>query len=256
MGQKSLYLLGSGYLDIDKNVFISGLDPGTRLLAPVYCGLILSDEGYILIDTGLNPTGLEDPASAWGPRAREAPPLMGPEDDIRHRLLELGVKPEEIRWVINTHLHWDHTGSNRFFTRARFVVQKSEYLCAFNPPAGFEKYYMSNHFKHPLDYLPIEGNLELLPGIKLISTPGHTVGHQSVIVELPRSGPVIFAGDAVYLEENIRWVLPPGNCWSAEASVRSLKNLRRIAVEEDAIILPSHDPDWWEGAKKPPAFYD
>ncbi|MCL5046533.1 MAG: N-acyl homoserine lactonase family protein [Actinobacteria bacterium] len=256
MGPRALYLLGAGYLDIDKSVFLAGIEPGTRLRAPVYCGLILTDEGYILVDTGLNPAGIEDPASAWGPRAREAPPIMTPEDDTRHRLRELGVKPEEIKWVIHTHLHWDHTGGNRFFTRARFVVQKSEYLCAWDPPAGFEKFYMSNHFKHPLDYWPIEGDLELLPGIRLLSTPGHTVGHQSVVVELPQSGPMILAGDAVYLEENIRRVVPPGNCWSAEASVNSLERLRRISSGGKAVVLPGHDPDWWKGARKPPLFYD
>ena len=255
MGPKRLFLLGSGYLDIDRSVFIAGSRPGTRVRAPVYCGLIECDEGYVLVDTGLNPTGIEDPESAWGVRAKEAPPSMTPADDVRSRLRELGIRPEEIKWVINTHLHWDHTGANRFFKQARFVVQKVEYDFAWNPPAEFQKFYMSNHFRYPLDYWPVEGDLELMPGLQLLATPGHTIGHQSVMVELPRSGPVILAGDAVYLEENIRRRVPPGNCWSAESSLSSLDKLGRLAEQENAVIMPGHDPDWWQNVRHSPSDY-
>lgn len=247
---KNLLVINNGQLDIDQSLLVSGKGAGKILRVPVYSVLLETEKGYVLIDTGLNPDGLGDPEKTWGERVKTIPPIMYPEDDIRRGLERINVNTNEVKYVINTHLHWDHTGGNRFFKNAVFFVQKSEYRFAMYPDHHLRLSYMKNHFDVDVNYQLIEGDYELLPGVMIIHTPGHTPGHQSILITLNDSRKFIVGGDAVYTWENFDHVIPPGNCWSSYESILSLHRIITIQRLTGAFLLPSHDSNFWEKYNK------
>ena len=133
MAVKRMYFLPGGFINIDRSIFLTGTDMGTSIKAAIYTVLLIHEEGPILIDVGLNPDGLTDPENAWGPRAKLIKPELTEGDDIRNRLRDLDLAVSDIRMVLLSHLHWDHTGGLRFFTHCPIVVQNAEYRFAFHP---------------------------------------------------------------------------------------------------------------------------
>ncbi|MBC7335667.1 MAG: N-acyl homoserine lactonase family protein, partial [Clostridia bacterium] len=236
---RRVYLLEGGYLRLNRSIMIAGGDYGRTELGPVYMVLLETSEGWVLIDTGLNPLGVSAPEKAWGPRAKAVPPTLCAEDDVRYRLKQLGLVPEDVHRVIHTHLHWDHTGGNRFFPHATFLVQKAEYRFAFWPDRHFAGPYMRDHFDCGVKYELVEGDVEVMPGLYLLFTPGHTPGHQSVLVTLAGGRRLLFTGDAAYTMENLERTLPPGHLWSPSRGMESLLKLKTVQSLSGALVLPS-----------------
>jgi len=255
MAVKGLYLFPSGVLELDKGVITYRVDMGKKVKIPVIAALVKTDDGNILFDTGLNPEGLVDPIKAWGERAAGVVAEFKKEDDIRNRLKELGLTTDDIRFVVNSHFHWDHTGGNQFFTKSKFIVQKAEYRFAYYPDDFVAAAYLKNHFDHPLDYQLIEGDMELVPGVSLVVTYGHTPGSQSMVVSLPESGTVVLTADAIYTKENIEKNIPAGNCWDPRQAMVSMHRLVHIAKREKGQLFITHDPDAWNTLKPSPYCY-
>ncbi len=254
MPVKGLYLLFGGTLQLDKGLITYRTDMGKRVQIPVVMSLVDTTEGYILFDTGLNPRGLADPLGAWGEKASVVAEFKS-EHDIRSRLNGLGVKPEEISCVVNSHLHYDHTGGNQFFPKAKFVVQKAEYRFAHFPDDSASAAYLKNHFDYPFDYKLIEGDEELLPGVFLMFTPGHTPGSQSMALSLPKTGTVILAGDAVYSHENVEKNIPAGNNWDTGQAMMSMNRLVQFAKREKGRLFITHEPNIWNSLHPAPHCY-
>ena len=169
----------------------------------------------------------------WGKRLKFYKPIL--EADIVEQL-----KSIEINFIINTHLHIDHCENNPYFKNAEIIVQKKEFEAACSPKPYQILAYPDNIDKS-LNYRFIEGNLDLFDdgAIKLIQTPGHTQGHQSV--QLNIDGKKIFiAGDACYTSENLKYDCLPGILWNPDkimecyGMIRSLKNTRIIFGHEEA----------------------
>lgn len=239
---KDLWILKAGKMKLDNSVLQLGTGYGITQTIPIYATLLDTSEGYILIDTGMNTDGIDNPDETWGERAKQLIPCLTKEDDIGSRLRELGVNPSDIRFVINTHMHWDHTGGNRLFPDAVFVIQKAEYRFAFSPDTAIGKSYMKNHYLENANYNLIEGDCDLCEGVRLLQTPGHTPGHQSVLITLENGKKAIIAGDAVYTWDNIEKMIPPGNLYSYDMAVLSLNKLKTIREITGAAMIPSHDP--------------
>jgi N-acyl homoserine lactone hydrolase len=127
--------------------------------------------------------------------------VLREEDDIRARLKEIGLEPGEVRHVILSHMHWDHVGGCKFFPGATFVVQRAEYRFALYPDRAFSKPYVRHLFEGMSNLDLREGDGEVVPGAWVISSPGHTPGHQSVLVSLPASGKMLLAFDATVQPE-------------------------------------------------------
>jgi N-acyl homoserine lactone hydrolase len=107
---------------------------------------------------------------------------------------------------------------------------------------------MKNHYDFDLNYQLIEGDLELFPGIDLLFTPGHSPGHQSILITLEDGRKLIISGDAINTRENLKRQLPSGRCWDEQKAIFSLQKLETISRLTNAVIIPSHDPA--------PTFYD
>lgn len=239
---KDLWILKAGKMKLDNSVLQLGTGYGITQTIPIYATLLDTEEGYILIDTGMNTDGIDHPDETWGERAKQLIPCLTKEDDIGSRLREIGIKTSDIRFVINTHMHWDHTGGNRLFPDAVFVIQKAEYRFAFSPDTAIGKSYMKNHYLENVNYDLVEGDCDLCEGVRLLQTPGHTPGHQSVLITLKNGKRAIIAGDAVYTWDNIDKMIPPGNLYSYDMAMFSLNKLKTVREITGAAMIPSHDP--------------
>jgi N-acyl homoserine lactone hydrolase len=223
-----------GEFTIDKSLETLNKDIGVTMKIPVLSTAVFSDAGKILIDTGV-----ADPD--WV--NRDVAPFRQSNEERMEMALKsgLGWKPEEVDMVINTHLHHDHCANNMLFRNARFVIQRKEWRYAFDPLPIHSGIYMQNYFgKGAVNYFSwehIEGEVEVMPGIKVFLTPGHTKGHQSVLVNTD-AGPVCVAGDACNLVENIEEMIPPAITTSIEEALQSLQEIRMRAQ----YIIPGHDP--------------
>ena len=169
----------------------------------------------------------------------EGGPLIRPEWRIEKSLSRMGVKPEDIDLVINTHLHNDHFGNNEMFTNARFIIQKDEIPLAIAPPKWAPYYFKgeSHHILNVVDRIEaVDGEREIAKGITVVRLGGHTPGSQAVIVEFEGKRAAI-AGDVVPTFFNMETFWPNGNYWDLEELVHGMQYLK---ANSDA-VLPSHD---------------
>jgi glyoxylase-like metal-dependent hydrolase (beta-lactamase superfamily II) len=142
-------------------------------------------------------------------------------------------------------------------------VQRAEYEYAFTPDWFTAGGYIRKDFDRPglrwqflegtaSDYYDLYGD----GSVVMICTPGHSVGHQSFLVTLPRSGRVLLTVDAAYTIDHWDEKTLPGFATSALDAVRSVRKLRVLAEREEALVVTGHDPDAWPRFRHAPAFYD
>lgn len=159
----------------------------------------------------------------------------------------IGVRPEEIDYVILTHLHWDHAGNNHLFPNAKFLVQRDELQYAYAPSRFFEKAFLSPQGGYTPPYLKtrfdlVRGDRELFPGVQLLHCPGHTPGSQAIRVRV-KQGWATISGDAIFTYENLEKDIPPGFHVNLDAAMYSM---HKIAAVSD-LVLPSHDYRLFKG---------
>lgn len=255
MGAQALYLLDCGRADMERGILVQMQHLGERFISPFSACLIKTDDGPILVDAGVHPDGMKDPAAAMGQRARHHHLMMTEEDDLRFRLREIGVEPGEVTHIIISHLHWDHAGCCNFFPEATFVIQRAEYRYALHPDSLGRAAYLPHLFEGMKKLDLREGDAEVVRGVSVISTPGHTPGHQAVLVSLPNSGTIVLARDAIYTYENIELDLPGGAPWNAAAAMDSMHRLVHLARWTGGLLLPGHEPDCWKVMRRSPECY-
>jgi N-acyl homoserine lactone hydrolase len=252
-----LYVLQLGLLPAFGNVAVPGY-------------LIRTTDGTnVLVDTGL-PRGIrgrqeeaaaellaahpDDPVTAFS--ASVVRNLRDDEEDlVVHRLAALGLAPRDIDYLICTHFDHDHAGNHDLFPDAELVVQGRHYEAA----RENHRFQLSGAaWQAPgLRYRLLDGDTQLLPGIELIESGGHVPGHQSVLVRLPETGPVLLAADAItgpeYLAPDAPDMLQDMDPDAKRASVRKL---RAIAEREGvALVIFGHDAEQWRILRKSTELY-
>lgn len=239
---KELYVLHNGFLFLDKSLLTVGHGMGTQVKIPILSYLVKTDEGNVLFDTGFSPTILAQLAEMTvevGAEIRE-------EDSIIRRLAEIGLRPQDVHQVILSHLHIDHVGGLRYFPHAEILVQKDEYSYAFFPHSFSQQAYVKPDFDLPdFNWRLVDGDQMILPGVAVILTNGHTPGHQSLLVQLPRSGTLILAGDSSDLMENIEQEVIPGIVWNSTLALHSIRRLKALAEITGGKVFPNHDLQFW-----------
>ncbi|QBD80743.1 N-acyl homoserine lactonase family protein [Ktedonosporobacter rubrisoli] len=212
---------------------------------PYPCYLIqLSDGKYILIDTGW-PEGL-------------SLPNIELHQNVVEQLALLNVRPEEIKMLICTHFDLDHVGMHSTFTNAELIVQREHYELA---RSGYERFASGRPLwdHSALRYRLVDGDTELLPGLKLLATHGHIRGHQSVLVHLPELGSVLLTIDAVLNQGDFRPDRQPrpfDEDQDGELVRAGARKLIEVAEHEQAaLIIFGHDGQQWPTLKKLPAYY-
>jgi N-acyl homoserine lactone hydrolase len=229
------------------------MHPTTGNPYPAY--LIQADDGSnILVDTGFGSQMVEISRRPDHQGAR-----VTSDDLVVNRLARLGVRPENIHYLIATHFDGDHAGSLATFPDAEVVVQRRHYEVA---KAGHPRFAGTrDQWGDPrLRYRLVDGDTELLRGVGLIETSGHVPGHQSVLVRLPETGPVLLAIDAIshalgsYTPEDRPMTQYDMDEAGTRASTRKLVDL--AGREKVALVVYGHDADEWKKLRKAPEFYE
>ncbi|HDJ26530.1 MAG TPA: N-acyl homoserine lactonase family protein [Candidatus Bathyarchaeota archaeon] len=234
-GEVSVKLLLDGRFTLPKALLVFGKYFGEVYEAALKPMLVVSEGERILIDTGMGPLPEK--------HARFHKVIRRPGEGIEEQLRALGLRPDDIDVVINTHLHFDHCGNNALFKNAKFYVQADELRYAYAPDRFMKNAYVRSFFDLELDYVLIRGRYRLTEHVVLLPTPGHTPGHQSVLIELPDGRRVVYCGDAATLRECIERRNIPGVLWRADEALRSIDKLRSI---RNAIYVYAHDNEQLE----------
>ena len=240
----SLHPIQNGFMGAQRSLLFYGEFSAETTQIPIPAYLIRTSDGNVLFDTGLSPRAL--------PGLMRGDPLAHFEeaDLLVNRLGALGLAPDDVSLVVISHLHYDHAGGAELFPRSELIVQKDEYSYAHYPASFFAGFYYRKNFDLP-DYRwrLLDGDTELAPGLTVLRSDGHTPGHQSLLVDLPQTGPVILAGDACYWQEHIEHERVPGVVWNPTLALHSIKRLKTLARLTGSRIFPGHDPEFWRTVK-------
>ena len=220
-----------------------------------------SEAGTILVDTGLHPDALRSLRSDFGvPKSVMFRGLKPAGEPFDAQLRALDIDADEVGRVVMTHLHVDHTSGMRLLPRAEFVCSRDEWRAATGSGAG-ARGFVSDHLPPEsrmrlVDFEadgephgPFARTIDLLGdgSVRLVSTPGHTPGHLSVLLSGPGRPPVLLVGDAAYTLRNIEEQRLPLLTAGDKKARRSLGEIRSFADENpDAVLVPSHDPSAYE----------
>ncbi len=255
MGVKRACFLNCGTVSAPHSGIEIFGDSHQTMILPVAPALLDTDDGYVLYDTGLHPDGIEDPDRIWGDM-KSAVVDFGPENTITNQLKLAGVDPSEIKYVINSHLHFDHTGGNHLFPHATFMVQKTELRFALHPSDYFSACYLDTHMKEPEKYILLDGSTTVLGDILLLFTPGHTPGHQSMVFSLPKSGTFVLPADSAHSYANMEGNSPSGFGTYSMEEAMSVRQMNAIAEYLHGKVWVQHDPDFWKDCKPAPYWYE
>lgn len=224
---------------------------------PVWAAYIETPTKKILFDTGLCENCLTGGESAATLEKLSISFKEG--ENLEHQLGLCGVKPEDIDYVIISHLHHDHAGKIGLFKNAKIIVQRQEMIRALldthtvNPMGT----YLKADLEVSANWTLIDGDVDFMPGVKLLLVPGHAEGQQALQLELDRLGTVLLTSDACYTELN--WgppMRPAGALDDSKAYFASLKKLHAIAEATNATVFFGHDIAQFETLRKAPDYYD
>lgn len=255
-----MYVFELGSLKLDKNLVVSMShvarvnDPrceNEMVEFPVPAYLFETEEGYVLYDTGCHPDCMGE-NGRWPVEFQNQVPYEGDETTtILYQLEQLGIKPDEIRTVILSHMHNDHAGCVEYFPNAEFIVHKDEFNACIGAYAQHR--YMDSYIwkdtdvwiKKKLNWKFLEcgeGDYQVCPGLTILNLgPGHARGVLALKVDLEKTGTVIITSDAVYCSENYEQEREPGVIYDTVGWRRSLKYIKKVAKDSNAQVWFGHD---------------
>ncbi len=209
-----LYVFTSGSLGGFPKAALQIGGQGNIDWAPVSFYVITTPKGNILFDTGNNDKTITGAGGWWGPLAKGFGLKMTQDDAIPAQLAKIGLKTDDIKYVVVGHLHLDHGGNISQFPNATLVVQNDELKAAWWPDEGYSLYYIPGDFAvtKSMKIIRLEGDLDMFGDgtFRLFRAPGHTPGSQFAVLRLKNTGPVILTSDTVYLKENLdKNLIPP-----------------------------------------------
>jgi glyoxylase-like metal-dependent hydrolase (beta-lactamase superfamily II) len=264
-----LYAFSSGALTLGKGALLNFAPMDPPLTLPVGFFLIRHPKGNVLFDTGNNDKLISD--RNWWNKAQQAMmPAMTPEVAIDAQLKKVGLTPNDIAYVVCSHLHLDHGGNVGKFPNSTIVVQKSELQNAMWPEPGTGPAYVvgdvlplrgaSTTSANAQKMLQLEGDLDLFGDgtITIKRWVAHTPGSQMMVVKLKNQGVTILTGDNVYLRENVETNTPPNIvlAYFPSGFYTAFEWIRMMMATQKADYFTAHDPDAFKAMKKAPEFYD
>jgi len=244
----------------DESVWTPGENVGRSIEFSSTCWLIKHGSEWLLWDTGVPEATLNDPRG-WSTLPKLI--VYHLDKSVTDQLAEIGLTPGDIARVAISHTHGDHIGNVDLFPNSTILMQRAEYNWIHSPNGPNDNVNQLMALARKL--LGTPKNLQLVDGdtdvfgdgsVTLVSTPGHTPGHQSLLVHLKKSGFIILSGDVVHLEENFKNdVVPSLNTDKAE-SIASMEKIRRLMATYHGTLFINHDKKQTDQLKLLPAFYD
>lgn len=246
-GIERLYIMNCGEgIAGDISRWSPGVNEGKSMPFVDNCYLIKHSQGWLLWDTGVadaiaaRPEGERpsDPRATHWKRART----------LISQLEEVGLKVSDIKYVAVSHSHPDHIGNVSLFPQATLLVQQAEY--DWPSPLG-------PRFKHQaVNKLTGDHDIFGDGSVTIISTPGHTPGHQSLLVRLPKTGALVLSGDAIHFKDNWDNRRVPAINFNREQTVGSMQRIADILAKEKAGLWINHDKAQRDSLKMSPAYYE
>jgi len=240
-----LYVMDCGHnAASDQSRWSPGVNVGKPIEFSDTCYLIKHGSQWLLWDTGFPDAVADAPVTTPVGTATRAKKLSA-------QLAELNVKPADVNFVAVSHTHGDHVGNVDMFPTSTLLIQKPEVDWAFaegkKPP--FKK-------ERPMK-LP-DGDLDVFGdgSVTILSTPGHTPGHQSLLVHLPKTGWVVLTGDAAHFKDNWDNDRVPSLNTSADQTHASHAKLAKVMADKKAQLWINHDLPTFNSLKHSPQFYD
>ncbi len=245
--------------------FKAGDDPAARIRLPLPWFLVTHPRGNVVIDGGPAMEAAIDDKAHWGPIAQNADLFMSTDQAVVPALEKIGIDLASVRWIVQTHLHVDHTGAVaaiNSFPNAEVLITRTEYEWAHAPDyLSGPAYCRADYVKPGIEWVTLE---ETDDGYDLFGdgtlrcwrTPGHTLGHQSIEITLPSGSSYFILADAANSVDQFEGKGLPGVVVSSVEAIRSIRKLRRLAWRSQATVIPGHDPWLWPSLKKAPEYYD
>ena len=245
-----LHFLSAGRICLRKSIYIQGADRNETFEAPVSSALVRHGQGNLLFDTGCHPSVVEHGEARWGTLMKVMTPVMRAEDTLLPGLAGLGLRPDDIDVVVNSHFHPDHCGCNEFFKNATIIAHAKEIEAA-NAPGAETAGYLSADWDNgqPMEAVTSEKDVFGDGKVVLVPLPGHTPGTIGAMVNLERDGLFLLASDAVSLRHNLDTDTAPRNTWNAEALLKSFAEIRHME-RSNATVICGHDDAQWQTLKK------
>jgi N-acyl homoserine lactone hydrolase len=233
-GLERLYILNCGEgIAGDISRWSPGVNVGQSMPFVDNCYLLKHTQGWLLWDTGV-PDAIAALPEGQKPADPKATHWYRPKTLVS-QLEALGVKPADITFVAVSHTHGDHIGNVELFPQAMLLVQQAEYdwpganqAPRFNPA-------------HPVTKLDGDKDVFGDGSVTILSTPGHTPGHQSLLVKLPKTGTVVLSGDAAHFQANWDNRVVPSMNTDPEQTKASMERIAGILAKEKATLWINHD---------------
>lgn len=263
MRDTRLYMLDTGSVRLKVHNIKMNQGDGADYEVPVPFYVLTHPKGIVVIDGGIAVECAQNAQEYWGAASTVFRPVMTEAQGCVARLGEIGIAPEDVTHVVQSHLHLDHSGAVGRFPNARHLVQRKELEYAYAPDwFSVAAYIRKDIDRRGVDWDFLDG--EVTDGadlfgdgtLRMFFTPGHAPGNQSFLVTLPRSGPILLTVDAAYTLDHWNEKALPGYATSALDAVRSVKKLHRLAGQTQARVVTGHDPDDWKNFKHGPEYYD
>lgn len=235
MSKLKISAMNVGPLTCDKNLLVA-FAQGKVDLPTTAAVIVHPRHGVIVWDTGINEAVLdaEREESYWSTETRDAFSLHAftREHVIDAQLERLGISPKEVRYVVYSHLHLDHAGGMSYFPGAVHVMQRDEIRYALWPDPWTRSSYCQNDFRdlRKLNILEVDGDFDLFNdgSMKLLKLPGHSPGHQVLMLNLSNRGPICLAADAGHQRDGFESMIPMPFDWSIGAVTMSRMRLQQL----------------------------
>lgn len=267
MTDTKVYLLDGGSLVLDGYHVFWNRGPGGEIRFPVYSILVEHAEGRFLIDSGFD----YDHVMKVLPFEK---PQQSKEQTIPGALGLLGLEPKDVGTVVNSHFHFDHVGGNKYFPHAKKLCHRDEIAQAATPQPfevlgysdlsfsaeaaaarGKSEQLLAGTTDANSRFETVEGDVELARGVHLLFTPGHAIGHYSLLVEFQTRRPILFTIDAAYTQKSLETLCQASFHIDPVAGVASMRRLAKLAEEREAELMFSHDPANFPNYQTGPKFY-
>lgn len=261
-----LYVFDGGKVHLPRrHIFMRAENGHEMITTPVIWFVVTHPRGNVVIDGGNAAEVAVDAAKHWGAITRTSTPIFSPEQAVVPSLERTGIDPASIRWILQSHLHLDHTGAVAAiekFPNAQVLSTRTEYEFA-HAPSSYTAlgYCKADYIKDGVDWVLLDetdDGYDLFGDgtIRCWRTPGHCPGHQSFEVTLPSGDTYILAFDAADTIEHLMERAIPGTLTDSVQLQQSVRKLRRLAWRSEATIIAGHDPEQWETLTHAPGYYE
>jgi N-acyl homoserine lactone hydrolase len=257
------YAFLCGILKTQTQYMLKDTRVGTPFNIPVTFFVVKHGKDWVAFDTGNNSMVAKDPVGYWSEAVTNAYyPVMKDYEEFHLQVKKLGIDPKDFKAVIISHGHLDHAGAIDNFKGTNvpiYLQQKELELIKDAVASGKRTAYIPDDFKviNELNIKPVNGVFDVFGDQTVVAfpTPGHTEGHQSLLVKQSGGKPLVLAADAMYTMENMVDAIPPGLAWNIPQSLQALYVFKAMELI-GAVVVPSHDPGYWEKKPVAPKFFE